>query len=159
MWYSRVYPALLLLILSIDGCTTPYQERGILGTGYTESRLDSTTFQVTYHGDRSMDRDLVERYTLFRCAELTLEQGADYFAVVETSGDMQTDTRISSGSTTGTGFGGTEMSTGTEVRSRDPKFSVTRIIRLHTGTRPTGNATIFDAEQMVELQRKEIRGD
>lgn len=52
------------MALMVTGCRSPYQERGLMGSGYTESRLDSSIYQVTYHGDRSMDRDLVERYAL-----------------------------------------------------------------------------------------------
>lgn len=77
--------ALLLAALLLSGCAvvTPYQSRGLTG-GYTEQRLADDVYHVTFGGNGNTPKEVVERYFMYRCAELTKEKGYKYFVVVRT---------------------------------------------------------------------------
>ncbi|HVV33405.1 MAG TPA: hypothetical protein VHC73_09280 [Vitreimonas sp.] len=65
-------------------------QAGPFASGYSEQRVDEQHWRVEYVGDPRSPRELVERFLLFRSAELTLGSGYDWF---ETS-DHVTDTEI-----------------------------------------------------------------
>ncbi|MDI6623510.1 MAG: hypothetical protein QME55_02165 [Brevundimonas sp.] len=75
--------------LALAGCATvqaPYHPAtpGVHGSeGYSEVRLSQDRYRVTFSGDAFTSRDRVEGYLLFRSAELTLQQGYDWFRVVD----------------------------------------------------------------------------
>lgn len=71
--------AVLSLVLA-TGCTTPYGPRGLAG-GYVETRLADDTYVVAFHGNGNTSGDMVWRYWIYRCAELTLQRGYEFFTV------------------------------------------------------------------------------
>ncbi|MCC2978859.1 MULTISPECIES: CC0125/CC1285 family lipoprotein [unclassified Sphingomonas] len=92
--------------LLVAGCATetPYRPAtgsGFNRTGFSERQVEANRFLVNFAGNTVTDRDTVERYLLFRAAELTLQNGFDYFVTV----DRQTDRQARTYSTPGTGFG------------------------------------------------------
>ena len=86
---TRLLVAALAGTLLAAGCVTPtpYQpyrgERagGVHG-GYSDERLGQDTFRVRFHGNDLASRDRVEGYMLYRAAELTLQNGGDWFMIV-----------------------------------------------------------------------------
>lgn len=93
-------------VLFVAGCATetPYRPAtgsGFNRTGFSEQQVEANRFLVTFAGNSVTDRDTVERYLLFRAAELTLQNGFDYFVMV----DRQTDRQARTYSTPGAGFG------------------------------------------------------
>ncbi len=65
---------------------TPYQpappnERN--GYGYREYKLDATHWRVAFAGNSLTSRETVEKYLLNRAAELTLQQGFDWFETTD----------------------------------------------------------------------------
>jgi len=92
--------------LFVAGCATetPYRPAmgsGFYRTGFSERQVETNRFLVNFAGNTVTDRDTVERYLLFRAAELTLQNGFDYFVTV----DRQTDRQARTYSTPGAGFG------------------------------------------------------
>ena len=84
--------AVLALACGLAACetATPYQQlnpNNVAGGGYRDSRLDSNHWRVTFAGNSMTSRDTVERYLLYRAAELTTTQGFDWFQ----ENDQQTD--------------------------------------------------------------------
>ena len=77
------------VVMLMAGCATvnaPYHpaELGVHGSdGYSERPLAPDRYRVTFAGDEFTARDKVEGYLLYRSAELTLQQGYDWFRVVE----------------------------------------------------------------------------
>lgn len=65
--------------------------------GFSESRIESNRFQVTFSGNALTDLETVERYLLYRAAELTSQNGYDYFIMVNRQTDEDSSYR-------GTGF-------------------------------------------------------
>lgn len=73
---------LLILIAGfLSACATSYQKQGFSG-GYDDMKLGQDMYQVSFKGNGYTRSDKVQKYFLRRCAELTVEQGYDFFAFV-----------------------------------------------------------------------------
>jgi hypothetical protein len=79
----RTHRSLIVLSAAclIAGCSTAYQPDGVSG-GYTDKVLAKNTVQVTFRGNRFTPPETVHSYLLRRCAELTLQDGFNYFVLV-----------------------------------------------------------------------------
>ena len=80
-----------LLLLAVVGCQTPYGPRGTAG-GYEEMQVDEATYQVSFYGNPNTSLEKVKDYALLRAAELGLNMGYTYFAVVGVENRTQTST-------------------------------------------------------------------
>ena len=72
---------------------TPYQPlnpHDTYGGGYGDARLDANHWRVTFSGNSLTSRETVERYLLYRAAELTVSQGGDWFEEVRQNTDQKT---------------------------------------------------------------------
>lgn len=90
------------LVLLAAACTTPtpYQpyrpeSSGGVHGGYSDQRLQPDRFVVRFHGNELTSRDRVEGYLLYRAAELTVQNGYDWFLIIDrhTEHDVQTYVR------------------------------------------------------------------
>lgn len=81
----------------------PATGSGFYRAGYTDTRIEPNRYRVTFAGNSVTDRDVVERYLLFRAAELTLQNGYDYFVMADRDTDRQA--RVYSTPGYGNGFG------------------------------------------------------
>ena len=80
--------AILALGLGLAACetVTPYQPLAAgnkVSGGFTDKRLDDNHFQVLFRGNSVTSRDQVETYLLYRAAELTANNGFDWFEMVQ----------------------------------------------------------------------------
>ena len=96
---SALFAAASALTLLVAGCTTPtpYQpyraeSAGGVHGGYSDEQLAADRFRVRFHGNELASRERVEGYMLYRAAELTVQQGYDWFMIVDrhTEHDRQT---------------------------------------------------------------------
>jgi hypothetical protein len=80
--------------LALGACATatPYQAAGTGGQrgGYMEQRLETNRYRVGFAGNSLTSRDTVEMYLLYRSAELTLQDGYDWFSTVDRATDRDT---------------------------------------------------------------------
>jgi len=86
---------------------TPYRPAtgsGYNRTGFSDQQVERDRFRVTFAGNSYTSRETVERYLLFRAAELTLQSGNDYFVMADRDTDKQTRTYTTPG-WGGAGFG------------------------------------------------------
>ena len=88
---------LLVAATALTACATatPYQPnvRGQpVSGGFTDSRIEANRFRVTFAGNSLTSRETVERYLLYRAAELTVSEGNDWFVLVERDTDRRTRT-------------------------------------------------------------------
>ena len=91
--------AVLLGSVAVSACmtATPYQAatgRGASRTGYWDEQIESNRFRVSFAGNSMTARETVERYLLFRAAQLTLEQGFDYFTMADRNTERRSQTFI-----------------------------------------------------------------
>ncbi|WP_419808037.1 CC0125/CC1285 family lipoprotein [Sphingomonas sp.] len=84
----------------------PSTGRGFNATGFSERQVEQNRFLVTFAGNSSTPRDTVERYLLFRAAEITLQSGGDYFVMANRDTDLQSRTYTTPGIGGGWGYGG-----------------------------------------------------
>lgn len=93
MRIKAVILPLLMIGLGAPACTTSsYQPQSARSaSGYSETRLNETSWRVEYVGAGADSRETVERYMLRRAAELTLENGYDWFAPAQQDVSSQSD--------------------------------------------------------------------
>jgi hypothetical protein len=73
------------LALSSCASPTPYQpisSSSSSGGGFSERQLAPDYWQVSFAGNTLTSRETVEGYLLYRAAELTLQQGDEWFEIV-----------------------------------------------------------------------------
>jgi hypothetical protein len=80
--------AALTVCLALTACetATPYQPlapgSAVYG-GFTDQKLDDTHMRVMFQGNSVTSREQVETYLLYRAAEVTVNQGFDWFEMVQ----------------------------------------------------------------------------
>jgi hypothetical protein len=87
---TRFLVVLCAMALAACATATPYQPVATAhsaGYGYAEKRIETNRYTITFNGNALTERETVESYLLYRAAELTLEQGYDYFIVAQRSTD------------------------------------------------------------------------
>lgn len=149
-------------------CTTvtPYQPIGNSG-GFTDQELDNGRFRVTFEGNSQTELATIENYVLYRAAEITLEEGGDYFVVLDSNTEAMRRF-ITTGTSFGRGFGrrgffyghgfhnrfdsgfgrgfGSSHATTRERRS----YTVGAIIDVRRGDKPSGEGASYDARQIID---------
>ncbi len=83
--------------LSACATATPYQPNvhgQAVSGGFSETRLEADRFRVNFAGNSLTSRETVERYLLYRSAELTVAQGGDWFTLVERQTDRKARTYV-----------------------------------------------------------------
>lgn len=168
------------LLVSACATETPYRPAtgyGFSRTGFSEQQVAPDRFLVSFAGNSVTSRDTVERYLLFRAAELTVQRGFDHFVTVQRDTDRQQ--RIYSNPTFigggwggfGPGFGGFwgpswrfhrpgfgwgfydpffggPFLGGYDVRSVD-RFEATAEVLMRRGPIPQGEIRAFDARAVL----------
>lgn len=81
--------------LLLAGCETettyhPAVGHGFYSEGYSERQIEPGRFIVSFAGNSVTSRDTVERYLFFRSAQLTLQQGFDYFVMADRDTKLST---------------------------------------------------------------------
>ena len=70
-----------LICLLFMGCTTAYGPANFTG-GYKERKLDENSYIVSFFGNGNTSEQQVWNYWIYRCAELTLQNGYELFALI-----------------------------------------------------------------------------
>ncbi len=122
----------VLAMIFLAGCVTTYHPKDFAGFGFEEVNVDGDSYVVYFRANSLTTPDVVSKYLLYRCAELTLiEKGYDYFTVVE-SEDMSRV--VSSGC-----LGGS---------SSYPGFSKT--IKIFKGRKPSKYESVYEARTVMK---------
>lgn len=151
----------------LAGCATatPYQPVQN-GYGYAEQRLEADRYRVSFLGNNRTSHDAVTDYVLYRAAEITLENGYDYFIVIDRS--TQGQQRAGGGPSVGLGLGGVRfggssafgISVGTSTRvggGSGDAYRATADIQLRKGPRPADEVQAFDARAVKANLEARIR--
>ena len=172
----------LAICLVAAGCTTatPYRpaSAGSDQTGYSSQQIESNRYRVHFAGNSMTSRETVERYLLFRAAELTLERGADWFEMADRQTDRLSSTYVDrpfgagdygywgpAWRYRGRGFGWRSwdpywgdpfFDTSIDVRTVD-RYEATAEIVLGRGPKLGGNARAFDARDVIARLRDTIQ--
>lgn len=173
---ARKYLAILglgaSLMLASCASPTPYQPLASASSrqgGYYEQQIDPDYWEVTFAGNSLTSRERVETYLLYRAAELTLQQGNDWFGVV--TRDVERNVREEATPSAGFynpwyGYGWRPRWSyyygGRGWRSWDPywgdpffdtreveRYVATSEIEMHRGRAPEGSRRTFDAREVI----------
>ena len=134
-----------LVFLGLTGCYTTY------GAATSDIQLDSNTVRVTARGNAYTSGDRVDIYLLYRCAEVTIEHGFDYFVIVDDASQAVPYNLESSSSTYSTPYerlspyGGSHTETNTTVMI---KHRHTAIIKMFNGKKPQDLPNAYDAKEL-----------
>ena len=132
----------ILIVACLSGCamTTPYGPASESWKGgYENTKLADDQFNVAFYANGFTSPVRAKDYFLYRCAELTQQQGYDYFVVI--SGDM-----IVNYSVVGSGSGASTVS--------KPSYSGT--IKLRKGKTPANNPNAYSAKEIIKNIGPEI---
>lgn len=107
---TRPVLAALAAATALSGCmtATPYRPATGAGenrTGYSDEQIESNRFRISFAGNSLTARETVERYLLYRAAELTLQQGYDHFVLANRDTERRTETRAVGGAWGGGAWG------------------------------------------------------
>jgi hypothetical protein len=83
--------------LSACETATPYQAltpATASSGGYSDTKIEANRWKVGFAGNGMTARDTVETYLLYRAAELTVNQGFDWFETVDRQTDKHTQTYV-----------------------------------------------------------------
>jgi hypothetical protein len=160
-------PALVVLLLGLllaacAGKPTPYQSaQG--GYGYSEQRIEDNRYRVSFAGNSATSRQTVEDYLLYRAAELTVQNGHDWFEVA----DRDTVQEYAGyGGSPAMGVGGVRGDVGVGLSfpmfggsGGAPSYTAQMDILVHDGEKPLDNANAYDAFEVISrLQPKVLAG-
>ncbi len=186
LWGRRAaLAALVSTTLLVAGCQTettfrPATGHGFYRDGYSERQIEPSRFIVSFSGNSSTPRDTVERYLFFRSAQLTLQQGFDYFVMADRDTKLRQQTYATPGGFGpygGFGYGGFGGYWGPSWRYHGgfgggfgwspwygggfgafndfdintvDRFEATAEIVMRKGPIPQGNIHAFDARKVVD---------
>lgn len=181
------FAAAAALSAGLAACATPtpYQPnlKGQSASGgYSEIRVEPNRFRVNFAGNSLTTRETVEGYLLFRAAELTVQNGYDWFAVVDRDTDKQSRTYVEpdpfyrpwygsygfwrpSWRYYGRGYGwrGWDPFWGdpfwadrVDVRTIE-RYEASAEIVMQKGPKPEGDVRAFDARAVIENLRSRVQ--
>jgi hypothetical protein len=178
----------LALAAGLTACATPtpYQPNipgQAASGGYSEVRVEPDRWRVSFQGNSLTSRETVEAYLLFRSAELTVQQGYDWFQIVDRHTDRSARSYVEpdpfydpwygprfgfwrpTWRYYGRGFGwrtwdpfwgGPFWADTVDVRTVE-KFEATAEIVMRHGAKPADDPRAFDAHAVIENLRPHIR--
>ena len=172
----------LALTAGLAACATPtpYQPKAVSGSttgGFSELRLEADRYRVAFNGNSLTSRETVERYLLYRAAELTTQQGYDWFETADRRTDRTARTVVDADPFARPGFGygypygywrpsWRYSGPGYGWRSWDPfwgdpfftdraqvrtieRFEAGAEIVMHKGKKPEGDPRAYDAREIM----------
>ncbi len=154
--------------LGLAACvsTTPYQAATAPGaSGFSEQKIENDRIRVSFKGNSSTPKEQVETYLLYRAAELTLQDGKDWFLVVDRDTESESKLRPDGFDPYYSRFGfgysyfhpqigwrgmydpfWRDAPTYTEVT----RYEASAEIQMKTGQKPEDDPRAFDARDVVE---------
>lgn len=156
------------LTLSACSTATPYQPatKTSSGYGYSDQRIENDRWRVTFAGNSLTTRQTVESYMLYRAAQLTLDNGFDWFDTVDRHTQGATEV-IGTGDPWwgpygpywrpywrfygrgGWGAWGAGPGWGEWDATTITRYEASTEIVMHHGPKPADNARAFDAHQVL----------
>ncbi len=163
------------LMLALGACTTatPYQPAGqsrAAPGGYADEQIEANRFRVTFSGNSMTSRETVERYLLYRAAELTRQRGYDWFVMADRNTERRSRTYVDRPFAPGAfGYWGPSWryyGRGFGWRSWDPywgdpfwdsridvrtvdRYEASAEIVMGRGRKPADNVRAFSAEEVM----------
>ncbi len=144
-----------------SGCATAYGPMGYSG-GYKDAQLNADVYRVEFRGNGYTSRETVELYLHYRCAELTVQSGYDWFVLLSGGSDARAGSYTAPGHYTGQ-TSATGGSTGTYTPGTSytwTKYGATAMMRVFKGKKPNDAfVAAFDAHEVLRYLGPRVRND
>ena len=146
----------LMALLALAACTsgpTYYAPSSQGAHGFTDQRIEQDRYRIRFNAGSDTSIEETENLALRRAAEVTLEQGGDWFIVVSRSRDGNDRNPVSVGtsasySTGSRGFSSRGVGLGLRFDASAGEKSVRLEILIRTGTR-SDDANAYDARDVL----------
>jgi len=149
------------LCLALTRCATGYSPSGFMG-GYDETQLNPNVYRVSFKGNAYTSMDRAADFTLLRSAELALEQGYQYFIIVDENQWAKNETYTTPTQTTTTanvyGYGNTATGTAHSTTTGGQTYNYAKpratntIVLLESKDGVSG--LVYDAQFIVSSMRE-----
>ena len=151
----------ILTMCLFVGCVTPYGKSGMRG-GYSDQRLGEDVIRVHFKGNGYTAHEKVTAYLFYRCAEVTLKNGYDYFEILDKNSDKETFNYETSGTynSTTSVYGGTATTHGTYspgVSGTATAYTDSLLIKMRKGKKPSNQNNVFAAREILKYLGPEIK--
>lgn len=156
--------ALAAACLTLTACAptlTTYGPAGLndRSVGYSDIRIEEARWRVSFVGGPDLSRNQTERFALRRAAELTVQNGYDWFEVVARNADVEGSNRspVSVGGSVGTsvgsgGFRASGVGIGVSINpSAERRTEVTLEILARRGEMPEAAPDAYDARALLAI--------
>lgn len=145
----RAAMVFLPMLLVACATATPYQP-AVDGEGFSDQRIEGNRHRVVFAGNSATPRQTVENYLLFRAAELTLQQGYDYFKLSSSDTEAQTRYQETISAFSGVGYYSRFTGFGIGIGSAYPitEYQAQAYVTMYKGKRPAEQADAFDAREV-----------
>jgi len=133
-----------------------------------------STYRVVFAGNPQTSLEIVDRYALYRAAELTIQHGGDYFIVLSDKADNNTTTSSGGSSTANANVNNTTQPAGSVFpssttataststsyySSSSTEHSSIKNIRYYRGDKPRNNPDAYDARAIVGNMQSQLATD
>lgn len=138
----------MLSTACLMSCATPYQPEGYSG-GYSDMKLGKDLYQVSFSGNGYTGSDTVQAFFLRRCADLTIEQGYEFFILVnQEAGATQYSTGTTHNGTVSRDYYGGYNYSGSSNTTTVTKHGRTGVIKIFKeGAQPEIS---YDAREILK---------
>lgn len=159
----RLCLAMLPLLLASCASVTPYQPADSRGYGYSEQRLESNRYRITFIGSGATPPGTVDNYLMLRAAEMTVFNGYDWFALTGRSQGLEPQQREPSlGIGIGMGShgsgGGVSLGIGQTIAGGKSPNRAQADVLMYAGQKPTDRSDAFDAREVkANLEAQVLR--
>lgn len=154
--------SLIIVFIFFSNCSTPYQPKGLLG-GYSEELIEDGIYKVKFSGNQHAKIEKVQKYLLYRCAEITIENEYDYFQIIDelyiSKGKVFRPETRELGKVVKGSFGGQKFVVVPNHSHSTKSTSYTNMFMIKMVEKITMDnyQTTFDAKQVIEKYGSEIK--
>ncbi len=154
----------IVMAAMLSACATPYGKYGIAG-GYTDSRIDENTFSISVDTNGFTNQQTTSMHALYRAAELTVENGFDFFVIASVANNSTSMAMAMPGSSTSNtavnAYGSTAYARTTTTYAPTTVVPMvfpnsTLIIKSFKGAKPEGAPNAYDARAVMKYLGPQI---
>ena len=156
--------AAVCIALALSACATPYGKYGLLG-GFADARIDDNTFSISVDTNGFTSQQTTSMHALYRAAELTVENGFDFFVIASgennsTSmamampGGSTSNTTINAYGSTASARTSTTYAPTTVVPMTFPNSTL--VIKSFKGVKPDEVPNAYDARTVMKYLGPQI---
>jgi len=165
MLRTIAFAAAALTLAACASSPPPYApSASASASGYSETQIESNRYFVTYRAPRGADAALIQDYALLRAADLTLQNGREWFWVDRRSlddagaggGGPRIGVGVGGGSYGGSGGVGASVGMSFPLGNRGERANAATLeIRFGEGPRPD-DPNAYDARSISQTLRSRL---